>query len=186
MSDIFSQSNKSQFNTQLVNKTEDKQFLKFYLHEGTKAMLPVKQITEVLKIQFGQIVPIPQMPAWVMGVYNWRGDILWMVDLAHLIGFNSWYQQGINRSKHTAIVLSPNKETTKTDAQNNINLGLVVSQVEDIEMCDVADIQIPPGSSANIQLGDFLQGYWLEQAKEMIMVLNGQAIVAAMPNNLAC
>ncbi len=185
MSDIFSQSNQPQFNTQLVNKTEDEQFLRFCLYERTKVMLPIKQIAEVLKIQLGQIVPIPQMPAWVMGVYNWRGDILWMVDLGHLIGFNPWYQHGINRSKQTAIVLSPNKEKTKTDADNNINLGLVISQVEDIEMCNVADIQVPPTKSINTQLGSFLQGYWVQPAGDMIMVLNGQAIVATMPNNLA-
>lgn len=147
-------------------------------------MLPVQQITEVLKIQFNQIIPIPQMPSWVMGVYNWRGDILWMVDLGHLIGFNPWYQQGINHSKHTAIVLSPNKEGNKNDAENNIDLGLIISQVEDIEICNVADIQIPPSSNLNSQLGSFLAGYWVQTEGEMIMVMDGQKIVAAMPNNL--
>ena len=185
MSDLFSRSNQSQFNTQLASKTEEKQFLKFYFHEGTKAMLPIKQIAEVLKIQFNQIVPIPQMPAWVMGVHNWRGDILWMVDLGHLIGFAPWYHTSVNHSKHTAIVLSPNKEHSRSDTISNINLGLVVSRVEDIEMFNTADIQDPPSSGINMQMEQFLQGYWLQQTEEMIMVLDGQGIVAAMPNNLA-
>ena len=93
MSDLFSLSNLSGSNTQLGSELEKKQFLRFFLHPDTNLMLPIKQITEVLKIQFGQIVPIPQMPAWVMGVYNWRGNILWMIDLGHLVGLNSWYQQ---------------------------------------------------------------------------------------------
>ena len=142
------------------------------------------QITEVLKIRFGQIVPIPQMPAWVMGVYNWRGDILWMVDLGHLMGLNPWYEKDTNSSNHTAIVLSPNKEKAKTDGENNINLGLVISKVEDLEMCNVADIQVPPNSGVNSQIAAFLQGYWLQPEGDTIMVLNGQAIVAAMPSNL--
>ncbi|WP_369426732.1 chemotaxis protein CheW [Waterburya agarophytonicola] len=183
MSDIFSQSHQSNSQTQLVNKTEQKQFLRFNLYDHTKLMLPIKQITEVLKIQFSQIVPIPQMPSWVMGVYNWRGDILWMVDLGHLIGLNPWYQQNTNRSNHTAIVLSPNKEKHNTNAEGNINLGLVISKVEDLEMCNVGEIQIPPRSTINSQLAPFLEGYWLQPQGDMIMVLNGQGIVAAMPNN---
>lgn len=185
MSDIFSKSNQIQLNTQQNDKTEDRQFLKFYLHEGSKAMLPVEHITEVLKVQYSQIVPIPQMPSWVMGVYNWRGDILWMVDLGHLIGGNPWYQQGMNFSKHTAIVLSPNKKRNKVNAENKIDLGLVVSQVEDIEMCNIADIQVPPNSSPATGLETFLQGYWLQSAGDMIMVLNALSIIAAVPNNAA-
>ena len=185
MSDIFSQSNLPESSTQLVNKTDNNQFLRFRLHDNTKAMLPIKQITEVLKVQFGQIVPIPQMPAYVMGVYNWRGNILWMVDLSHLIGLDPWYQKSINRSNHTAIVLSPNKEGIKANIQSNINLGLVISKVEDIEMCDIAKIQVPPSSSVSNQLASFLAGYWIQSTGDMIMVLKEQSIVAAMPNNLA-
>jgi positive phototaxis protein PixI len=44
------------------------QYLKFQLYPDTKAMLPIAQITEVLKIQLKQIMPIPQMPTWVMGL----------------------------------------------------------------------------------------------------------------------
>lgn len=184
MSDLVSQSYQSQLHSKLASKAEKKQFLKFYLYESSKAMLPIKQITEVLKIQFNQIVPIPQMPAWVMGVHNWRGDILWMVDLSHLMGFSPWYQKSTHRSRHTAIVLSPNNEQSRLNTTNRINLGLVVSKVEDIEMFNVADIQVPPGSNSNTQMEKFLQGYWLEPTEEMMMVLDEEAIVAAMPNNL--
>lgn len=49
------------------------QFLRFHLVPDTTAMLPVQQMTEVLTMGVSEIVPIPQMPGWVMGVYNWRG-----------------------------------------------------------------------------------------------------------------
>ncbi len=99
----------------LVAENTVTQFLRFQLDPHTKAMLPIDHITEVLKIPFGQIVPIPQMPAWVMGVYNWRGEILWMVDLAHLIGLNSWYQHQGNLLHQTAIVLSPHRQRDRTE-----------------------------------------------------------------------
>lgn len=146
-------------------------------------MLPIRQITEVLKIQFGQIVPIPQMPSWVMGVYNWRGDILWMVDLGYLIGFDPWYQRDTNRSNHTAIVLSINEKPGQLNRETAINLGLVISQVEDLQMCAPSTIQFPPSNSVGPELSPFLQGYWLGAENNMILVLDGQAIVAAMPQN---
>lgn len=145
-------------------------------------MLPIEQITEVLKIQFNQIVPIPQMPAWVMGVYNWRGDILWMLDLGHLIGLDSWYQHQ-NRSNHTAIVLSPERKN-QADYDTGIHLGLVVAGIEDLETCDISTIQSALGSKVTARLGDFLQGYWLTPEGEMILALDAKAIAAAMPRHL--
>ena len=156
-------------------------FLRFYLYPDTKVMLSIEQITEVLKIQLGQIVPIPQMPNWVMGVYNWRGEILWMVDLGHLIGLKPWYQNQTVRSHHTAIVLSPDKEDR--DRTDNVCLGLVVSRVEDLQTCDIRQIQSALGSKVSTRLGNFLQGYWLEPEGEMVLALDGKAIAAAMPRN---
>ena len=165
----------------IAEKTTDKQFLRFQLHPDTKAMLPIRQITEVLKIQFGQIVPIPQMPVWVMGVYNWRGDILWMLDLGHLLGLDSWYQHQLNRSNHMAIVLSPHRYSQAN--VNNIHLGLVVAQIEDLSICAENAIQSALSSQVSAQLAQFSQGYWLKPDGEMILALDGQAIAAAMPTN---
>lgn len=157
------------------------QFLKFLLHPETKVVLPIQQITEVLKIPLGQIVPIPQMPPWVMGVHNWRGNILWMIDLGHLVGLESWYQHQVNYVNYTAIVLSPPQQNQ--DHLQQINLGLVVAQVEDLETCALQDIQAALNSTIAPQVEQFLQGYWLKPEGEMILVLDGQAIAAAMPTS---
>jgi positive phototaxis protein PixI len=162
----------------LVAENTVTQFLRFQLDPLTKAMLPIDHITEVLKIPFGQIVPIPQMPAWVMGVYNWRGEILWMVDLGHLIGLNSWYQHQGNLLRQTAIVLSPHRQR---DRSSNIHLGLIVGRVEDLESCDISTIQAAMSSQANPQLSNFMQGYWLKPEGEMILALDSARIAAAMP-----
>ena len=162
--------------------TQVKQFLRFYLHPDTKVMLPVGQITEVLQLQLAQIVPIPQMPSWVMGVYNWRGEILWMVDLAHLLGLEPWYHNQVVR-RHTAIVLSPDRESG--ERSDNICLGLIVSRIEDLEACDIGQIQSSLNLQVSTQLGSFLRGYWLKPEGEMILALDGKAIAAAMPRNLA-
>ncbi len=183
MSDSLSQSNFLLSNIDADKpQVSQEQFLRFYLEPKTRLMLPIEQITEVLKIGVGQIVPIPQMPSWVMGVYNWRGNILWMVDLGDLIGLNSWYQQGVNTSNYTAIVISPDKANNFQAVGNELlSLGLIITRVEDIEWCNADLIQSPPASTVTQALAPFLRGYWLDRSGEMILVLNGKAIMAAMP-----
>ena len=86
-------------------KTVDEQFLRLHLVPDMTVLLPVRSLTEVLTIPVSQIVPIPHMPAWVMGIYNWRGDILWMVDLGHLCGLTPWYQKATSITIHPSVVL---------------------------------------------------------------------------------
>ena len=139
-------------------------------------MLPIAQITEVLKIKLARIVPIPQLPPWVMGVHNWRGDILWMVDLSHLLGLNSWYRQ-ISFGNCDVVVLSPNKAMPL--AENEIHLGLVVYKVEDIKECDSTEIQPTLGKTV-AKIADFASGYWQSEGK-IVSILDGNAIARAMP-----
>ena len=176
MSNFFA-SNSSKFGTEVVENT-NQQFLRFYLDPDVRAMLPISQITEVLKIQLDRIVPIPQMPAWVIGVYNWRGDILWMVDLGHFLGLNSWYR--VNRSDRNAIILSPNKARLK--GTNDVHLGLVVSRVEDIEECEPAAIQSNL-RKPTAKIASFASGYWLQPEGKIISVLDGEKIARAMPQS---
>ena len=166
-------------------KGEQKQFLKFHLEPETQVMLPLANVTEVLKIPLGKIVPIPQMPPWVMGVYNWRGEILWTVDLGHLIGLHTWYQQqknntNYNTTNYSVIVLSSGRKGQKKGS-STVSLGLIVTQVEDIEWCNPDLIQSPPASAVTTELAPFLQGYFLQPDGQMILVLNGNSIISAMP-----
>jgi positive phototaxis protein PixI len=182
VSDSLSQSKFALSTPDTDSRVSEEQFLRFCLEPEIKLMLPVGQITEVLKIGVGQIVPIPQMPSWVMGVYNWRGNILWMVDLGHLIGFNSWYEQGVNTSNYTAIVIAPNRTDRSQVGENQLlSLGAIVTRVEDIEWCNTDLIQSPPASSVTQALAPFLRGYWLDRHEEMILVIDGKAVIAGMP-----
>ncbi|NJN59596.1 MAG: chemotaxis protein CheW [Leptolyngbyaceae cyanobacterium SL_5_9] len=155
------------------------QFLRLHLFPSATVLLPIQQLSEVLTLPTGRVVPIPHMPAWVMGVYNWRGEILWTVDLGHLCGFTPWYQQATNVSSFPAVVLQA-RSSTAGSARNQM-LGLVVSRVEDIEWCDPEMIQPLPRTTVSPQLAPFLRGYWWKAGGDMLAVLDGEAIVRAMP-----
>lgn len=156
----------------------DEPFLRLQLVLNTAILLPVQQLAEVLTVDMSQIMPIPHMPAWVMGIYNWRGEVLWMVDLGHLCGLPPWYQQKAG-SLHAAVVL--NVSAAGSTAMGNQPLGLVVDRIEDVEWC--APEQIQPISSASVvsELSQFLRGYWWKSNDDALAVLDGNAILAAMP-----
>lgn len=156
------------------------QFLRFHLVPNTTGLLPIQQVTEVLTIPNSQIVPIFQMPPWVMGVYNWRGEILWIVDLGHLVGLTPWYQQASGASAYKALVLQASNQGAPTNFKSQM-LGLVVNRIEDIEWCNPDLIQSAPSSTVTPELSQFLRGYWLKSNGDMLAILEGQAIIAAMP-----
>ena len=162
---------------------EREQFLRFYLEPDTNLLLPVLQLAEVLDIPIEQIVPIPHMPIWVMGVYNWRGEILWMVDLGYLVGLVPCYQQAMSALTYTTIVLHvPSNHTSSTNAKKQM-LGVIVNRIEDVEWCDLNQIQSPSSSTITPELLQFLRGYWCKSEDDMLAVLDGEAIIAAMPKS---
>ena len=155
-----------------------KQFLRFYIEPKTNIMLPIEQVTEVLKLSLNKIVPIPQMPVWTMGIYNFRGEILWTVDLGHLLGLDTWQEQQINHSYATALIISsPN--SSKAKGLEKKSLGLIIKGVEDIEWSDPSSIKPPPPSAITPALAPFITGYW-QRAGELIFVLDGDSIINIM------
>ncbi|MGL5805374.1 MAG: chemotaxis protein CheW [Xenococcaceae cyanobacterium] len=169
--------------TDKQKRGSQEQFLKFNLEPDTKVMLPIAQLTEVLKLPMGKIVPIPHMPAWVMGVYNWRGEILWMLDLGHLVGLTPWHQQIKNFSYYNALVLSGSQKLADSRGIQRQHVGLIVNQIEDIEWCDPDLIQSPPGAVITPELAPFLHGYWVKSDGEIFLTLSGDAIIAGMPKS---
>lgn len=177
MSNSLSIANTFSSNSDSASPDASEQFLRFYLVPETTAILPILQLTEVLTIPIGEVVPIAHMPSWVMGVYNWRGEILWIVDLGHLVGLTPWHQQALNTSVYRTIVLRTGEGESSSGQVKSNMLGLVVNRVEDIELCSPDLIQSPPPASVNPPLLPFLRGYYVKPDGEILVVLEGEAIM---------
>lgn len=155
-----------------------RQFLRFSLEPDTEALLPVSQLSEVLTVPLGQIVPIPHLPPWAMGVYNWRGEILWVADLGHLLGLTPWHRQAASRSSYQVIILNGSgSDGQRPTLERNQILGLVVSQVKDIEAVPTDQIQSVPPAGVSAGLIPFLRGLWISPGNEVFAALEGQAIL---------
>lgn len=163
------------------------QFLQFTLEPDTNLILPLFQLTEILTVPLGQITPIPHMPPWTMGVHNWRGEVLWVVDFGAFLGLTPWHLQSGSRTNYRVIILNgavpfnlDPSGSRRSLGQRNQMLGLVVTEVEDITWCETDQIQSPPAASISSDLAPYVLGFWVSPPGSMYMVLDGQAIVGRL------
>ncbi|WP_373542371.1 CheW domain-containing protein [Chamaesiphon sp.] len=140
---------------------------------GSTAGKPQQQrIVELINIQIDRVVPLPHLPPGVMGVYNWRGEILWLVDLAMLVGTATTTRR--YRSLQPTIILASTTEvdgsTARVEDRQERQIGLVVDEIAEIEWYDRAQIRPLDPSRA------WVRGVWTSTTGADFLVVDGQAI----------
>jgi positive phototaxis protein PixI len=143
-------------------------FLSFSLPPDIQAMLPTENLIEILSLPTPQMVPIAHVPPEVLGVCNWRGEVLWLVDLGALIGmspYNIHRQTVLN-----AIVIQ----------YQGFVLGLVVEQINEMLRYDSASIH--PVLTSPGKQSIYLKGCWFEQGKTL-WVLDCEALIESFCGN---
>lgn len=110
-------------------------FLRFTLGEDV-GLLPLEQITEVFSLETANILPVPEMPACILGICGWRGEMLWLLDFNDFVGYPSPFQQEVIPASLMIIVIQSNQQS----------IGIGVQQVNDIEFHDPQQLQpVAPG-----------------------------------------
>jgi positive phototaxis protein PixI len=150
------------------------QFLRFQLQSNLRALMEIDLVTELVNIPINRIVPMPHLPAAVMGIYNWRGEILWIVNLATLIGANR--SGGRSRSLQPTIILSCG--VTPED-RFQTTVGLVVDELDEIEWFDLDRIQSPIPGHLYPEFSKWVNGLWVSATGENFLRLDGQKIFAS-------
>lgn len=170
--------------SELARTAVGNEFLRLRLTPQIPVLLPIQQLTEVLNVSENEIMPISDLPAWVMGVHNWRGEILWMVDLGHLCGLAPWYQQPMSRTVHPAVVLNGNYSDNLTKSDFKGAVGIVVRQIEEIESFNPKLVQpsLPDSLLPEMAalLAPFATGYWQKSEHEVLTILDAITILNAM------
>ena len=144
---------------------EGEKFLRFQLGAEGIALLPLNVIKQVMQVSVNEILPVPQMPGCVFGIYNWRGEMLWLVDIGQLVGFPP-----LSGSENVMAIAIQIEDKT---------LGLVVRQINDIERHHLHQINLPAIGLFAPELMPYLQGYLIGANQEVLMVLNAGAIANA-------
>ncbi len=144
-------------------------FLSFNLGTTDTAVISLQNITEVLQVSLSEICAVPQLPNSVLGIYNWRGEMLWLVDLEEMLGYTALSKNLKNISRMMAIIL-------ENDGQY---MGLLVRQLMDIEWLDITEMKEPYPELFSAKLSSFLQGYFINKSEEILFNLDALKIIDA-------
>jgi positive phototaxis protein PixI len=143
------------------------QFLRLQLPGNVQAMVQTQQLTEILSLNISQVVPIADTNPAMMGVSNWRGEVLWLLDLGCWLGLEPLYQHSLRLGKLNVVIIH----------HQGKNLGLGVDQVEQMIWCDPSQIQPSLEPDLSPALAACLQGYWSVLGEDAVLVLNGDDII---------
>ncbi|MCU0565539.1 MAG: chemotaxis protein CheW [Oculatellaceae cyanobacterium Prado106] len=157
--------------TPIATSDTTQQFLSFLLPPDIQALLPTQQVIEILNLTSHQIVPIAQVPPEVLGVCNWRGEVLWLVDLAALIGT----QVSPNRLCDSAY--RPLQLHTIVVQHKGYVLGLVVEQIGAILRQDTSETYPILATPNPLQFAGCIEGCWLTPEGKSQWLLNGEALI---------
>lgn len=110
-------------------------YIRFYLNDMLMA-IPLQSATEIGHRPL--ITPLPNLPDWVLGVSNIRGEIVSIVDLKSFLGLPS---HGVLRDRRFVITHTP-----------DMKVGLVVDRIMDILTGEkiTTDIQESPYEEGEI------------------------------------
>ncbi len=150
--------------TTLDNKQK---FLSLNLGARDTAVISLQEITEVFQVSLADICGVPQMPSCVLGIYNWRGEMLWLVDLEEMLGYPPVLQGANFLSNMMAVVLE----------REGKYLGLLVRSLMDIEWLDTNEIKTPSAELFYPAMSPFLKGYFINSSEEMVLSLDATAII---------
>ncbi len=152
----------------LIETLTTEQFLTFSLSADQQALLPTSQLLEIVKVNLSQITPIAGIAPYVMGVYNWRGEVIWVIDLASMLGYKPLYAQEKGKFQDKCHVIFLRIQDTV--------IGLAVSQVGQMIKCDISKIQTTGLAFTNPVMQGACRGYWLSGNSNTFLVLDGEAI----------
>lgn len=165
--------------TKIADRSNPKQirkFLQFQLGssenkhqssaQGDIALLDTEVVTEVITIASENILPVPQMFYCVLGIYSWRSEMLWIVDLENLLGYPPpLLQEGTNRELLVMVVQFQGQ-----------SMGLVVSKIDNLIEGDLQQLKPSSPEIFSEDILPFLHGYFTSQNNDIVMLIDAEEI----------
>lgn len=150
---------------QELQNPEGDLYLRFFVESGQEFALPAKGIREVLSLAPNQITLVPNVSPLLMGIFNLRGQVIWVTDIGQFLGdpkpLNS------DRSEMSVIAI----ET------QDVIVGLAVDRVIGMDWLDTEQLTLT--TSAPNSTTPFLKGEWVMGApgNETLKLLDPVAIL---------
>ena len=138
-------------------------YIVFSLAEARYAV-PINQVVEVGEPQ--RITPVPNVPDWVMGVTNLRGDIISVVDAGAFLHL------------HDKITPEMSSMCVVRNKKRNLTTSLLVDRIEG--MLNLAEeLIVLPEASLGDRLIPYLHGVY-DYDGQLLNVLNLEGLLSSM------
>jgi positive phototaxis protein PixI len=148
---------------------QQQQYIGLNLPPDLKVLLPNTYVTEVITLSAEQIVSLPETSPCLMGLSNWRGEVLWLVDISALFGREPLYRRAPNIARlgvFDGIVVQYQQYT----------VGFVVDQVTQLQQLPLSEIR-PLVLERKVPSIPDLQGVWLSPQGDRAWILDTAATV---------
>jgi positive phototaxis protein PixI len=157
-----------------VSRQQVQQYLRFQINTGVYGMLPTQQLTEISNLSLSQVVPIPDTLPEVIGVYNWRGEILWVMDLGYWLGFDPLHTESFGKGQLNVMIIHHQGQ----------RLGLGIKSVDQMIWCDAQQIRPASQMQTTPTLTQCLCGYWSAPTGEVVLALDGGTVIEGLKEKL--
>ncbi|NJN85968.1 MAG: purine-binding chemotaxis protein CheW [Leptolyngbyaceae cyanobacterium SL_7_1] len=151
-------------------KTNEEPYLKFQLNSQIAALFAMRHVQEVLILPARRLTPMPNMPPCMLGLANRRSRVVWVIDLAQLLGLATvnTHLQPYNLQYKLMMM-----------QVGTAPFALAVQHVKGITWVQPDDLQSPIGR-VPASFVPYLRGCVLQrqqQHQEVVLVLDAEAIV---------
>jgi purine-binding chemotaxis protein CheW len=127
---------------------------------GTRYGVRVPEIVEVGRIP--AITPVPQLPPWVRGVTNLRGDVVSVIDLSAFIGIEP-------------TPLNSGRMLVAKSQDDDFTIGILVDRVLEIAATPTSELR-QPTAPLDGPLAPFLRGVY-ERQSQVVALLDVHALL---------
>jgi chemotaxis signal transduction protein len=86
-------------------------FLSLYITPTEEMLLPTEQMVEILSLRLEEVLPVPETSPLVVGVFNWRQQVVWLIDLPAVSGRLPLAQQSPGLLQRDVVVVNYQGQT---------------------------------------------------------------------------
>jgi purine-binding chemotaxis protein CheW len=142
-------------------------YLRFFVESGEEFALPAMDIREVLSLAIDQVTPIPNISPVLMGVINFRGQVVWVADAGQFFLENA---KSINTDRLELSVLV-------VECQE-LMVGFAIEQVKGMEWMGLEDLFTSVNTPDSLVA--LLKGECPSENGKSVYILDSTAIVRSM------
>ncbi len=162
-------------------------YLQVCLSKKESLLIPTTNAVEIISRKRSDICPIPGLLFSLLGVVNQRGRLLWVLDLASLLGLADDRPGGgfadrekkLDREEVTIVILTNNRERGMEEQQPTI--GCLVAGLQEMISLE-NDLIKPIERDFSTKITDFLSGMTVTE-KLSLPILNIANLLTHLQHN---